>query len=230
VIGKLKPNRNGNAKRSAEQLKKDEEASKQAAALLSITKTDTTTPSKEQLQVAGFVFNQTRALNAVFADLPDRPERGRPGDAPGTPMRPFAGCDGTLWSELQNNKAKKPAFVPAVTLNYDGEPVPDGLPEAKEEKLNADQQREFDALTPLIDSYAAKNLADMYHTEAPALIEPVWKLISGGPGTGAFVCGTVSDGVSVFGPRVSKRVRGKGLRSTATVVCPSPKPPVLSKH
>ena len=61
------------------------------------------------------------------------------------------------------------------------------LPQAPLPQLNADQAREFDALKPLIDGYAAQNLARLYLSDAPPHVEPMYRLISGGPGTGECV-------------------------------------------
>jgi len=198
-IGNIRPNR-FNVIETAEQKAANEKANNEAVELLALSHSDDTKPTPYQVKEAGFLAMQRDKLDAVYGsggsgpDIPTVQQRPRSKqdtlkDAAfeGDPFRVVKSADDDLWNTLINRLSIKPAFTPVV---LPGPPPPPGLPEQKEEKCNADQERQLQWFVPLASAYAAYNLALQqprqldHHLPVPPL--PALRLISGGPGTDFF--------------------------------------------
>jgi hypothetical protein len=216
-IGGIRPNRTG-AKRTADQVKADEEASKKAAALLAVTKADTSVPTREQEQVRAYVNMQTRA----FAQVLDAAAPTSTGPAP-TGMasaseqqpRPRAAVymlpqdheADQLWDSLLSPKSDKPQFTRAIDCN-DRAPrraATTGMPDATADLLTPDQRREYDRITPTIDAYSVFNTNQLCGVPS-AIPTQLFRLVSGGGGAfirrvcaRALCAACVSDGRSLRG-------------------------------
>ena len=190
-IGGIRPNRTG-AKRTVDQVKADEEASKKAAALLAITKTDTSVPTRHQEQEKAYVSMQTRAFAQVLdasvpagsaftgsAAAPAQQARERAAEY----MLPHDAASENLWEKLINPKSEKPQFVRAID-SEDRAPrrrATKGMPDFTSANLTPDQRREYDRITPVIDAYDLFNTNQSCAAPSP-LPSQLFRLISGGPG------------------------------------------------
>ena len=190
-IGGIRPNRTG-AKRTADQVKADEEASKKAAALLTIAKTDTSVPTRHEEQQQAYVSMQTRAFAQVLdAAVPAGPALAGMAAAPAQHARARAAeymlahdeATENLWDKLMNPKSEKPHFVRAIDCmdNAPRRPTSKGMPDLTPAMLTPDQRREYERITPIIDAYAVFNTNQA--CGAPSPMPPqLFRLVSGGPG------------------------------------------------